>query len=68
VDEPKCTGRHGASAHASHIPADLLDEALLQDIELLTHVMADLTARRCPLTARQVDRLLGVEPGGAAGD
>ena len=61
MNEENADGGQDASGGTPHIPAELVDEALLQDIELLMQVIAELPARRCPLTARQVDVLLGVE-------
>lgn len=63
MDGPKCGGTRRGRGGASHVRRDLVDEALLQEIELLMHVIAEVAARRCPLSARQVDRLLGVELG-----
>jgi len=64
MDGRKCSRKRLGRGDAPFIRRDLVDEALLQDIELLMHVIAEAAARRGPLTARQLDRLLGVEPQG----
>lgn len=46
---------------------DLVDDALLQEIELLMHVIAAVAAHTCPLTGRQVDAVLGIDRRGEVG-
>lgn len=61
MDEQESNAKGRAAGAASNMRRELMDEALLQDIDLLMHVIAEVAAVRCPLTEGQVDQLLGVE-------
>ena len=60
MEERNPNQRQRQEAHSPPCGGDLVDQVLLEEIELLTDLMAAVAAARGPLTKRELDSLLGL--------